>query len=145
MQQQPFWQTKKLAEMSVEEWESLCDRCGKCCLHKLENEESGEIFFTSVVCDLIDLERCSCTDYVNRCTLVPDCIDMKQRSFTQYHWLPSTCAYRLLEQGEALPSWHPLITNDPESVHEAGVSIRSYAIPESDAGELIQHIIEWNI
>ncbi|MDX8129192.1 YcgN family cysteine cluster protein [Methylomonas sp. OY6] len=138
-----FWETKTLAQMSTEEWESLCDNCGKCCLNKLEDEDTGEIAFTSVACDLIDLETCRCTRYSERCTLVPECIDLKQHDFAEYNWLPSTCAYRLLTDGEALPSWHPLITGTRESVKEAGVSISSYAIKESQVTDLEDHIIEW--
>ncbi|MEI8572143.1 YcgN family cysteine cluster protein [Methylomonas sp. EFPC1] len=138
-----FWETKTLAQMSTEEWESLCDNCGKCCLNKLEDEDTGEIAFTSVACDLIDLETCRCTRYSERCTLVPECIDLKQHDFAEYNWLPSTCAYRLLTDGESLPSWHPLITGTRESVKEAGVSISSYAVKESQVTDLEDHIIEW--
>ncbi|MCQ8117238.1 YcgN family cysteine cluster protein [Methylomonas rosea] len=138
-----FWETKTLAQMSTEEWESLCDNCGKCCLNKLEDEDTGEIAFTSVACDLIDLESCRCTRYSERCTLVPECIDLKQHDFAEYNWLPSTCAYRLLTDGEPLPSWHPLLTGTSESVKEAGVSIGSYAIKESQVTDLEDHIIEW--
>ncbi len=139
----PFWETKSLTEMTTEEWESLCDRCGKCCLHKLEDEDTGEIFFTSVVCELSNLEDCSCSEYQKRCTLVPECLDLKQHDFAEYNWLPATCAYRLLVDGKPLPSWHPLISGTFESVHEAGVSIRSYAMKESQVDNLEEHIIEW--
>lgn len=138
-----FWETKTLAQMSTEEWESLCDNCGKCCLNKLEDEDTGEIAFTSVACDLIDLETCRCTRYSERCTLVPECIDLKQHDFAEYNWLPSTCAYRLLTDGESLPSWHPLLTGTSESVKDAGISIGSYAIKESQVTDLEDHIIEW--
>ena len=138
-----FWKTKTLAEMTTEEWESLCDNCGKCCLNKLEDEDSGDIYFTSVVCNLIDLGSCRCTRYTERTRLVPECIDLKQHDFAEYNWLPSTCAYRLLVDGKELPSWHPLITGDPDSVKEAGVSISSYAMKESEVEDLEDHIIEW--
>lgn len=138
-----FWEIKKLAEMSTEEWESLCDNCGKCCLNKLEDEDTGEIAFTSVVCNLIDLDSCRCTRYSERCTLVPECIDLKQHEFAEYKWLPSTCAYRLLTDGQPLPDWHPLLTGTVESVKDAGVSISSYAIKESQVDDLEDHIIEW--
>jgi uncharacterized cysteine cluster protein YcgN (CxxCxxCC family) len=138
-----FWESKKLSEMSTEEWELLCDHCGKCCLHKLEDEDSGEIYFTSVVCDLIDLENCHCTQYQERCQRVPDCLDLKQHDFTEYTWLPATCAYRLMADGKPLPDWHPLISGTPDSVHEAGVSIRSYAMKESQVEDIEEHIIEW--
>ncbi|TAK60078.1 YcgN family cysteine cluster protein [Methylobacter sp.] len=138
-----FWETKKLSEMTTEEWESLCDNCGKCCLHKLEDEDTGDIYFTSVVCNLIDLDTCRCTRYPERAQLVPECLDLKQHDFSEYNWLPATCAYRLLSDGEKLPAWHPLISKNPDSVHDAGVSISSYAMRESEIDDLEDHIIEW--
>lgn len=138
-----FWETKKLSEMTVEEWESVCDGCAKCCLNKLEDEDSGEIFFTSVVCNLIDLNTCRCTRYTERTKLVPECLDLKQHDFAEYNWLPSTCAYRLLIDEKQLPSWHPLVSGSQESVAEAGVSISSYAMKESEIDDLEDHIIEW--
>ena len=138
-----FWEEKKLSQMSTSEWESLCDNCGKCCLHKLEDEDSGTVYYTSVVCNLIDLDSCRCTRYSERCTLVPDCLDLKQHDFSEYTWLPATCAYKLLANGEPLPEWHPLISGTPDSVKQAGVSISSYAMKESDINELQEHIIQW--
>ncbi len=139
-----FWKTKKLSEMSTTEWESLCDGCAKCCLNKLEDEETGDIFFTSVVCDLINLETCQCTRYTERTRLVPECIDLKQHDdFASYTWLPATCAYRLLSDGKDLPGWHPLVSGNPESVKEAGVAISSFAMKESQVDDLEAHIIEW--
>ncbi len=138
-----FWKQKKLSEMTTQVWESLCDYCGKCCLHKLEDEESGEIFYTSVVCELIDLKTCRCTRYSERCKLVPDCLNLKQHNFADFNWLPSTCAYKLLADGKDLPAWHPLISTQPESVHEAGVSIRSFAMKESEVESPEDHVIEW--
>lgn len=138
-----FWETKKLSEMTTEEWESLCDNCGKCCLHKLEDEDTGDIYFTSVVCNLIDLETCRCTRYAERTKLVPECLDLKQHDFAEYNWLPATCAYRLLSDGEELPAWHPLVSKKPDSVQDAGVSISSYAMKESEIDDLEDHIIEW--
>ncbi|MDD5579398.1 MAG: YcgN family cysteine cluster protein [Methylobacter sp.] len=138
-----FWKTKKLHEMTTREWESLCDGCGKCCLHKLEDEDTGEIFFTSVVCNLIDLKTCRCTRYSERTRLVPECLDLKQHNFAEFNWLPATCAYRLLSDGEELPIWHPLVSGNAESVQEAGVSISSYAMKESEIDDLEDHIIEW--
>ena len=139
----PFWEEKTLSEMTTEEWESLCDSCGKCCLNKLEDEDTGEIFFTSVVCDLIDLDTCRCTKYKERTTLVPECLDLKQHDFKEYNWLPATCAYRLLIDGKPLPEWHPLITGSQKWVVECGVSISSYAIKESQVDDLEDHVIEW--
>ncbi|MGH8547604.1 MAG: YcgN family cysteine cluster protein [Methylococcales bacterium] len=143
MKSPSFWKNKKLTEMNHEEWESLCDGCGKCCLNKLEDEDTGEVFFTSVVCDLIDLKTCRCTQYAHRTRLVPDCVDIRSEAYVQYDWMPSTCAYRLVAEGQDLPSWHPLISGRSESVHEAGVSIRSYAIRESESSDLMEHLIEW--
>jgi uncharacterized cysteine cluster protein YcgN (CxxCxxCC family) len=138
-----FWKTKKLIEMTTEEWESLCDNCGRCCLNKLEDEDTGDIYFTSAACDQIDLETCRCTHYADRFTVVPECIDLRQPGFTAYNWLPSTCAYRLLNDGGELPDWHPLVSGNAESVQEAGISISSYAIRESEVDDLEDHIIEW--
>lgn len=138
-----FWETKKLSEMTTEEWESLCDNCGKCCLHKLEDEDTGDIYFTSVVCNLIDLDTCRCTRYAERTQLVPECLDLKQHDFAEYNWLPATCAYRLLSDGEQLPSWHPLLSGSTDSVQDAGVAISSYAMKESEIDDLEDHIIEW--
>lgn len=138
-----FWETKTLTEMTTEEWESLCDHCGKCCLHKLEDDDTGELAFTSVCCDLIDLETCRCTRYSERCTLVPDCLDLKQHDFAEYNWLPDTCAYRLLTDGKPLPIWHPLVSGSPDSVKAAGVSITSYATKESQVEDMEDYIIGW--
>ncbi len=138
-----FWETKTLSEMTTEEWESVCDGCGKCCLNKLEDEDTGEIFFTSVVCDLIDLGTCRCTRYTERTRLVPECLDLKQHDFSELNWLPSTCAYRLLQDGKPLPTWHPLVSGSLDTVKEAGVSISSYAMKESEVDDLEDHIIEW--
>jgi len=140
-----FWETKQLSEMSSEEWESLCDGCAKCCLNKLEDEDTEEIFFTRVACDLVDLESCRCTKYTERTRLVPECIDLTQHDFSEYTWLPATCAYKLLSDGQPLPPWHPLITGNKESIFEAGVAIRSFAIKESQINmdDLEEHIIEW--
>lgn len=138
-----FWKTKKLPEMTAEEWESLCDNCGKCCLHKLEDEETGEIFFTSIACKLINLNSCRCTHYKERTQLVTQCLDLKQYDFTQFNWLPSTCAYRLVNDGKELPAWHPLLSGSASSVKRAGVSISSYAIKESIEMNPEDHVIKW--
>ena len=138
-----FWKTRKLSEMTTEEWESLCDNCGKCCLHKLEDEDTGKIMFTNVACKLINLNTCRCARYTERLRLVAECLDLKQLDFAQYNWLPATCAYRLLNEGKELPAWHPLLSGSTASVKKAGVSISSYAIKESIAINLEDHLIEW--
>ena len=138
-----FWETKKLTEMSTEEWESLCDNCGKCCLHKLEDEQTGKIVFTNVACKLLNLKTCRCSNYNKRTQLVPECLYLKQLDFTKYDWLPSTCAYRLLNDNQTLPTWHPLISGSPHSVKRAGISISSYAIEKELATNLEDHIIKW--
>ncbi len=138
-----FWETKTLDQMSRDEWESLCDHCGKCCLHKLEDEETGELAFTRVCCDLIDLKSCHCTRYSERSVLVPDCLDLKQHNFAEYNWLPDTCAYRLLVDGKPLPDWHPLLTGNPDSVRQAGITISDYAIKESEVDDMEDYIIGW--
>ena len=132
----PFWKTKTLEEMSASEWESLCDGCGKCCLSKLEDEDTGEIYFTSVGCRLFDAETCRCGDYVNRLAKVPDCVGLTPANVRTISWLPNTCAYRLVAEGRDLFSWHPLVSGDANSVHAAGVSMRGrVTASESDLAE----------
>jgi uncharacterized cysteine cluster protein YcgN (CxxCxxCC family) len=138
-----FWEIKTLAQMTTAEWEALCDNCGKCCLHKLQDEESGDLAFTRVACDLIDLDTCRCSRYSERCTLVPDCLDLKQHDFTEYNWLPDTCAYRLLTDGKPLPDWHPLLTGTQDSVRASGNSVSDYAIKESEVDDMEDYIIGW--
>ena len=138
-----FWKTKKLSEMTIKEWESLCDGCGKCCLNKLEDEDTGDLYWTRVACDLIDLNSCRCSRYSERTRLVPECLDLKQHDFSDFNWLPATCAYRLLTDSQDLPGWHPLISGNADSVKDAGASISSYAMKESEVEDLEDHIIEW--
>lgn len=140
-----FWETKTLAEMSREEWESLCDGCGRCCLHKLEDEDTGEIYITSVACKLLDLKTCRCKNYAERTRFVPDCLELHSVGFEQYEWLPKTCAYRLLNDGEALPTWHPLISKRENSVKKAGIMVSGYAISETavkDVDDLEDYVLE---
>ena len=133
---EPFWKRKSLAEMSDEEWESLCDGCALCCMLKVEDEDTGEVFYSDVACKLLDLETCRCTNYAQRAKLVADCMVLTVDNSEPYEWLPDSCAYRRLWNGKELPAWHPLITGDPDSVHEAGISMKGRAISENDADEL---------
>ena len=140
-----FWEKKPLAEMSQTEWEALCDGCGKCCLNKLEDEDSGEVALTRVACRLLDDSTCRCTHYENRHAFVPDCIVLRPDNLdTHAYWMPQTCAYRLLWEGKPLPDWHPLLTGTPDSVHEAGVSVQFDTVSEFDTPfeEWEDHIIE---
>ncbi|MGE5546655.1 MAG: YcgN family cysteine cluster protein [Solirubrobacterales bacterium] len=129
--------------MSEAEWEALCDGCGKCCLHKLEDEDTGEIAYTNVACRLLNLGTCRCKDYDNRKRHVPDCVRLDPAQVGFLTWLPTTCAYRLLAEGQDLPWWHPLVSGDPNTVHQAGVSVRGRVIAENRAGPLEHHIVEW--
>lgn len=140
-----FWQTKKLSEMSQKEWESLCDGCGRCCLNKLEDEDSGEIYFTNVACKLFDIDKCNCTDYKNRKVSMPTCIILNDDNPAALEVMPSTCAYRLLQLGEPLPEWHPLITGSKESVIEAGISVKGKVVSEEyiHHEQLPEHLITW--
>jgi len=130
----PFWQTKTLAEMSPDEWESLCDGCGKCCLHKLEDEDTGRIHLTVIACRLLDVETCRCSHYKKRRRHVPACVRIEPHTVSDLT-LPSTCAYRLLAEGRPLASWHPLLSGTPETVHTAGISVRGWAVPEAQVPE----------
>lgn len=138
----PFWETKTLDEMTREEWESLCDGCGKCCLHKLEDADTLELHFTDVACRLLDRTRCRCSDYVNRARHVPDCLALTAEALPGIDWLPATCAYLLRARGEPLPAWHHLVSGDPESVHRAGRSVQGWCVGEEKAGDLWSHLIE---
>ncbi len=143
MAEEPFWRRKTLAEMTRGEWESLCDGCAKCCLDKLQDDDTGEISYTEVACRLLDLGTCRCTDYANRKRFVPDCVVLTPRTVARLTWLPSSCAYRLISEGRDLEWWHPLVSGDPETVHRAGVSVRGRAVPEAVAGDLEDHIVHW--
>jgi len=137
-----FWKEKPLHRLSRDEWESLCDGCGKCCLHKLEDEETGEIYPTNVACRLLDRRAGCCRDYPNRRRFVPDCVRLTPTKLDQLDWLPASCAYRLVRDGEPLPDWHHLVSGSRETVHEAGQSVRGWTVSEDDAGELEYHITD---
>jgi uncharacterized protein len=139
----PFWKTKTLEEMTQAEWESLCDGCGRCCLHKLRDEDTDALTFTNVGCRLLDTETCRCTDYANRFKKVPDCVQLTPAVVREVDWLPPSCAYRRLAEGRDLPTWHPLRTGDPQSVIDAGISASGRIINERHAGPLEHHAVEW--
>lgn len=139
----PFWQTKTLDEMTPEEWESLCDGCGRCCLHKLRDEDTQALSFTNVACRLLDTGTCRCSDYENRFAHVPDCIQLTPEILREVDWLPPSCAYRRIEEGRGLPPWHPLRSGTTETVVTSGASARGRIISERDAGMLEDHVTEW--
>ena len=140
-----FWEKKPLSRMSNAEWEALCDGCGKCCMNKIEDEDTGHVYLTRVACRLFDDTTCRCAQYDIRHQFVPECIVLRPDNIDQHaYWMPRTCAYRLLWQGKSLPAWHPLLSGDPETVHDAGVSMRLRTVPEFEVGEddWEDHLIE---
>lgn len=139
----PFWETTPLDQMTSDEWESLCDGCGKCCLEKFEDEDSGRIVYSRVACQLLDLDSCRCTDYANRARLMPDCVTLVPQVLENPKWLPETCAYRLLSEGRPLPEWHPLVTGDPNSTSDAGQSVRGRVIGPENGDNPLMHLIDW--
>lgn len=137
-----FWEDMDMDEFTREEWESVCDGCARCCVFKLRDEESGDILYTDVACALLDLETCRCSHYENRRTLVPECVVLTPGMRDEMRWLPETCAYRLLSEGKALPSWHPLITGNPDSTRDAGMSVRNRVVPESEVEDVTEHVVD---
>jgi uncharacterized cysteine cluster protein YcgN (CxxCxxCC family) len=137
----PFWE-KPLSALTRTEWESLCDGCGKCCLHKLEDADTGDVYPTNVACKLLDGDTARCTHYRGRRAFVPDCIRLDADNVERFSWLPSTCAYRLRAAGKPLPDWHHLICGDREAVHRAGQSVRGWTVAEAEAGDLEWHVID---
>ncbi len=126
-----FWETIPLKKLNVSEWEALCDGCGKCCLNKIEYEDTGEVEYTRVACRLLDGETCRCSKYEIRHQFVPDCVRLTPKTLPKVaYWMPNTCAYKLLYQGKPIPEWHPLNTGDPQSTHSSGNSVRGLTIPE---------------
>ena len=142
---EPFWRAKRLDEMNREEWESLCDGCAKCCLIKLEDEDTGEIEYTDIACRLLDAETCRCKDYANRSVLVPDCVTLTPANLEEIDWMPPSCAYRLLKEGKDLPWWHPLRSGEYEAVRLAGMSVHGRFLyeDEADMEDLEARIVDW--
>lgn len=136
-----FWQEKSLTEMTVDEWESLCDGCGLCCLIQLEDEDTGDLALTSVVCKYINTADCSCTDYANRCTNVPTCMKVTPENIPDLYWMPETCAYKLLHEGKDLYPWHHLISGSRKTVHEAGISMRDVMIKENEVDDPEDYVV----
>ena len=142
----PFWRSKSLADMTPQEWESLCDGCARCCLVKLEDADTGAVHYTDVGCTLLDAGSCRCRDYANRQAQMPDCVRLTPKNLRRLSWLPPTCAYRLVAEKRDLPWWHPLVSGDPETVHAAGISVRDrVAGSEEDftLKELLERAVGW--
>ena len=140
-----FWDRIPLSEMTEEEWEALCDGCGKCCLNKLEDAETGEVAYTNVACRLLDIENCKCTDYANRAKIIADCIVLTADDPEPYERLPDSCAYRRLAEGRGLADWHPLVSGDAQSVQRARISVRGRVISETavDIEDIEHRVIRW--
>lgn len=141
-----FWETVPLADMTPAEWEALCDGCGKCCMSKLIDEDTDEIYYTTVACRLFNAETCRCVDYGNRFNEVPDCVQLTRENVSTIPWLPRTCAYRLIAEGKSLFDWHPLVSGDPGSVHAASMSMRgrvtAFEQDMAHEGEYLDHLVE---
>lgn len=142
----PYWLAKPIEKLNQDEWEGLCDGCGKCCLHKLEDEDTNIVYYTNVVCRLLDNDTCRCGDYLNRVSRVKDCLVLTAQSLKDCEWLPSTCSYRLIAEGKPLPAWHHLVCGDVNEIHRADMSVRDKVVSEVDDIEDLQlHIVEWPI
>ena len=143
----PFWKTKSLGEMSRGEWESLCDGCGRCCLVKLEDEDTDEVHYTMASCAYLDVKSCRCSDYANRTTNIPDCKELTPDTLSEMDWLPPSCAYRKVAEGRELSWWHPLVSGSSETVHEAGISVRGKIVSEDLIAEedLWGAVVRWPV
>ena len=139
----PFWETTPLDSMTDAQWESLCDGCGRCCLHKLRDDDDGSLAWTNVSCRLLDTSSCRCSNYERRQEKVPDCVSLTPAALREIDWLPPSCAYRRVAEGHGLEWWHPLVSGDPATVHAAGVSVRGRAVNERKAGPLENYVVEW--
>lgn len=137
-----FWESTPLEKLDRAQWEALCDGCGKCCVHKLEDEDTGELLATNVACRLLDRRMGRCSNYRHRHAFVSECVRLNACNVHSIEWLPSTCAYRLRAAGEPLPEWHYLVCGDPEAVHTAGQSTRGWTISEDDAGDFEHHLVD---
>jgi uncharacterized cysteine cluster protein YcgN (CxxCxxCC family) len=138
-----FWKQKKLEELTLEEWEALCDRCGRCCLHKFD-DDNGKIHYTNIVCKEYDLEKCQCSNYENRSKIIKDCVHLTPEKTYNFHWLPSTCSYRLIAENKPLPDWHYLISGNFDLMHELYMGIKYFAVSENniDYEEIEEFIID---
>ena len=146
MAKKPFWESKRLEQMTVQEWESLCDGCGLCCLIRFEDEDTGDVVPTRVHCKLFDSQACTCTDYANRREHVPDCIKLTPWNIEALKWMPLSCGYRRVNEGRGLADWHPLVSGDPDTVHQAGVSVRGRVVgseSDIDQADWEDHIVKW--
>lgn len=139
----PEWLSKPLAELNEEQWEALCDGCGKCCMVKLQDAETQHVYYTNVACELFNQNTCQCNDYAQRTKKVPTCLSLSLERPEEFAWLPQTCAYRLRFNSQPLYPWHPLISGDKNSVHEQGMSIQGKSVAQCEAGPLEKHIVTW--
>ncbi len=140
-----FWEQKTFEQMTPVEWESLCDGCGKCCLHKLEDEDNGDVYYTDIACRYLDKQQCQCSEYEQRQQLVPECLKLHPRDVEQFYWLPTTCSYRLLSEGQSLPVWHHLLSGDKNLIHQLGFSVKGRVVAETDVeqDQYEERIIQW--
>lgn len=140
-----FWKHKSLEQLNDQEWEQLCDGCGRCCLQKLECADTGEIFYTELACRLLDLQDCSCTDYANRTQVVESCLDLRELKANDWQFMPSSCAYRLLYEGKPLFDWHPLIAGNHLLMETAGIFVKGRVLHDIDVEEddFEEHLVTW--